>query len=62
MQKVLSWLSVGLTLGFAGATLTALFMNASLGSSLPLVLYVGFGLLGLAVLLALVILATGMIG
>lgn len=62
MQKLLSWLSMGLTLGFAGATLTALFMNASLGSSLPLVLSIGFGLLGLAVLLALVILATGMIG
>lgn len=62
MQKLLSWLSVGLTLGFAGATLTALFMNASLGSSLPLVLYIGFGFLGLAVLLALVILATGVIG
>lgn len=62
MQKLLSWLSVGLTLGFAGATLTALFMNASLGSSLPLVLSIGFGFLGLAVLLALVILATGMIG
>ena len=51
-----------MTLGLAGASLTALFMNASLGASLPLVIWVGFGLLGLAVLLTVVILVTASIG
>ncbi len=62
MRNMLAWLSAGLTLGFAGASLTALFMNASLGASLPLVIWIGFGLLGLAVLLAVVILVTASIG
>ena len=62
MRNMLAWLSAGLTFGFAGASLTALFMNASLGASLPLVIWVGFGLLGLAVLLTVVILVTASVG
>ena len=62
MRTLLAWLSAGLTLGFAGASLTALFMNASLGPNLAMVMWIGFGLLGLAVLLAVVILATASIG
>jgi hypothetical protein len=62
MRTLFAWLAAGLTLGFAGASMTALFLNASLGSSLPLVMWVGFGLLGLAVLLAMVILVSAAIG
>jgi hypothetical protein len=62
MRKVLAWLSVGTTLGFAGASLAALFMGSSLGVPAAMVVWVGFGFLGLAVLLALVILLTAAIG
>jgi hypothetical protein len=62
MKKVLAWLSVATTLGFAGASLAALFMGSSLGVPTAMVIWIGFGMLGLAVLFALVILLTASIG
>ena len=62
MKKVLAWLSAATTLGFAGASLAALFMGSSLGVPTAMVIWIGFGMLGLAVLFALVILLTASIG
>lgn len=71
MHKAFAWVSMLLTLGFTGAAMTALFMNASmpqwgyqtlLGVTMPLVVWGGLGLLALAVLLAVVILLTAGIG
>jgi len=71
MRNALAWLSMVLTLGFAGASLASLFANASIvqmgsfslvGVTMPLVVWAGLGFLALAVLLTLVILVTAAIG
>lgn len=62
IHKLLAWISMGLTLGFLTTSVVALFFGSSLGTAVPLVMWIGFGLLGLAVLLTVTILVMAAIG
>lgn len=62
IPKLLAWISMGLTLGFLTTSVVALFFGSSLGTALPTVMLIGFGLLGLAVLLTVTILVMAAIG
>jgi hypothetical protein len=62
IRRLLAWLSMGLTLSFVATSIVGLFFGGSLGSAMPLVMWIGFGLLGLAVVLTVTILVMAAIG
>jgi hypothetical protein len=62
MQKIFAWMTFGLALVSSSMVMSGLFLNTSLGTMAPTLIWVGFGFLGLAVLLAIVILVTAAIG
>jgi hypothetical protein len=62
MQKIFAWMSFGLTLVSSSMVMAGLFMSTTLGTMAPTLIWAGFGFLGLAVLLAVVILVTAAIG
>ena len=57
VSKLLAWTALGLALLFVILMLTAIFAGSSLGDSAPLLVYWGaIPLLGIAILLAIVLL------